>query len=80
MDPVDQTRIDRRKEQRRHKLLRFLAGEAIAVLALVLALGLSWASGSGSHAASLWTRIPTILAAIAVVLIPVIFYGPSATD
>ena len=38
MEFADQTRTVRQKEQRRQKLLRFLAGEAIATLVLLGAI------------------------------------------
>ncbi len=80
MECADQTRTVRQKERRRQKLLRFLTGEAIAILMLLVAISISLAGRSASHSARVLTTVLTVLAAIAVVVIPVIIYGPSTVE
>jgi len=77
MDRAEETRLVRQKMQRRQRLIRFLAWETFAFTVFSVGAMAGIREHHGSPATKQIVDAFTIVAAIAVVIIPVIFYGPS---
>ena len=61
----------------RTRLLRFIAFEAIALLTLFASITIGIRERTGNPRISLIVTTLTISAAVAVGLIPIVFYGPA---
>ena len=77
MDRAEETRLARQKTQRRERLIRFLAWETVAFAVFLIGATVGIREHHGSPATRQIFDAFTIVAALAVVIIPVIFYGPS---
>jgi hypothetical protein len=63
------------QRRRRARLIRFVVYELIALVALVLSAGVGLSHRLPNDPISLVTKVLTIASAIAVVVVPIIFYG-----
>jgi hypothetical protein len=77
LDPAEETRLARQKMQRRQRLLRFAMWEAVAFAIFFISATVGIRERHGPPPSKQIFDAFTIFAAVAVAIIPVIFYGPT---